>query len=59
MTNAERNLWNMARAAVVSGKIDEGYWDLQERGADLKTLQLYLLYVQLNRSVENGRSKSN
>lgn len=59
MTNAERNLWNMARAAVVSGKIDEGFRDLQERKADLKTLQLYLLYVQLNRSVENGRSKSN
>lgn len=59
MTQSERNLWQMARAAVISGKIDQGFRDLQERKADTKTLQLYLLYVQLNRSVENGRNKSN
>lgn len=52
MTQSERNLWNMARAAVVSGKIDQGFRDLQERKADTKTLQLYLLYVQMHKSIE-------
>lgn len=53
MTNAERNLWNMARAAVVSGKIDEGYRDLQKHGADIKSLKLFLFYVQMHKSIES------
>lgn len=51
MTKSERNLWRMAELAIKNDNVDEVFKDIMEK-CDLKTLQLFMLYVGLNRSVE-------
>ena len=50
MTQSERNLWRMAELAVKNNQVDEVFKDLMEK-CDLKTLQLFMLYVGLNNAV--------
>ena len=47
MTASERNLWRMAELAVKNNNVDEVFKDIMEK-CDLKTLQLFMLYVGLN-----------
>ena len=51
MTASERNLWRMAELAVKNNNVDEVFKDIMEK-CDLKTLQLFMLYVGLTRSVK-------
>lgn len=51
MTASERNLWRMAELAVKNNNVDEVFKDIMEK-CDLKTLQLFMLYVGLKRSVK-------
>ena len=52
MTASERNLWRMAELTVKNNNVDEVFKDIMEK-CDLKTLQLFMLYVGLKRSVKN------
>ena len=56
MTASERNLWRMAELAVKNNNVDEVFKDIMEK-CDLKTMQLFMLYVGLNRSVNYGSRK--
>lgn len=52
MTQSERNLWRMAELAVNNGTVDKVFQDLV-KSVDIKTLQLFMLYVGLQRSKKN------
>ena len=51
MTQSERNLWRMAELAVKNNQVDEVFRNIMKT-CDLKTLQLFMLYVGLKRSVK-------
>lgn len=51
MTQTERNLWEMARLAVRTGKEEETFRDLKSQG-NVNNLQLFSFYLQLRKTIE-------